>query len=637
MRIDDGLRFVLAIAVAASAPGCVMYARVPLVRAGAGWSAPAGPTYVVEQPAMGAACASAGPCAPGGVVVVEDTTARASTTTIASAGGASGVVIVESAGYAGESGIVVAGGDASASGVVVTSGDASASGVVATGGDASASGVVVTGGDASASSGGVLVAAGDASSAGALVGGADASASVAGGDASASGGVAITGQGRGLLAIANEGVTIDGAIAALGLLGPLAGSSFDASTRVGGDGSITIDASLAHDALPGAGGQTSVVVRVAGGHAPSRVPPLRVHLVIDASTSMQSTWAHLQEAALHLVARLRPEDELQIVVYGTDAREALAPVRVGDGSSARRVIRALRPDGRTNIEAGLRIAYREVRPHASLVVVLSDGVPNGGLSTPDELGALSAEANARGAVTTAIGIGWDFHPGILRALAERGRGRFRIAPRAGELGAILEAELAARGRVAAHDIDVSIALGAGVRIDGELPAGVVRTEGGVRIAAPSIASGEEQVVVVPVMVPPGTDARAIARIDARWTPAGAGVAQHADKALAVAVSRTPVLAGGALAALDADLSASLALAAEAVTNGDAHAASVALRDHAVRARVQVRARRDVALEARAGHVETLAIALERLVPSASWHDRRALGASMLSFSVSLGR
>ncbi|WP_236516789.1 vWA domain-containing protein [Sandaracinus amylolyticus] len=615
MRIDDGLRFVLAIAVAASAPGCVMYARVPL-RAGAGWSASAGATYVVEQPA---ACASVGPCAPP-VVVVGDATASASgsTTTIASAGGASGVVIVES-GYAGASGGVESG--ASSGGVLVAASDAGAS----------SGGVLVASSDASASSGGVLVASSDA-------GASSVAASDASATASASaGGIAITGQGRGLLAIANEGVTIDGAIAALGLLGPLAGSSFDASTRVGGDGSITIDASLAHDALPRAGGQTSVVVRVAGGAAPSRVPPLRVHLVIDASTSMQSTWGQLQEAALHLVARLRPEDELQIVVYGTDAREALAPVRVGDGANARRVIRALRPEGRTNIEAGLRIAYRDVRPHASLVVVLSDGVPNGGLSTPDELGALSAEANARGAVTTAIGIGWDFHPGILRSLAERGHGRFRIAPRPGELGTILEAELTARGRIAAHDIGVSIALGEGVQIDGALPEGLVRTETGVRIASPSIAAGEEQVIVIPVTVPPGADARTVARVDAQWTPIGARVASHADKALAVAVSRTPVLAGGALAALDADLSASLELAADAVTNGDAHAASVALRDHAVRARVQVRARPDVALEARATHVETLATALERLVPSASWHDRRALGASMLSFSVSLGR
>src|SRR5690606_4748519 len=126
----------------------------------------------------------------------------------------------------------------------------------------------------------------------------------------------------------------------------------------------------------GAGGSTSVVLRVAGGNAPARIPPLRVHLVIDASTSMQSTWAQLQEAALHLIARLRPEDELQIVVYGTDAREALPAIRVGDGQRARGVVRALRPGGRTNIEAGLRVAYGAVRAHASIVVVLSDGVPN---------------------------------------------------------------------------------------------------------------------------------------------------------------------------------------------------------------------------------------------------------------------
>jgi hypothetical protein len=95
-----------------------------------------------------------------------------------------------------------------------------------------------------------------------------------------------------------------------------------------------------------------------------------------------------------------------------------------------------------------------------------------------------------------------------------------------------------------------------------------------------------------------------------------------------------VLAGSALAVLDADLAASIHASAEAVTNGDAAQSAEGLRAHAARARAHLRVRPHLALEARIGHVEAIATALERLVPRASWHDRRALGASMFSFSAS---
>lgn len=548
------------------------------------------------------ACASVGPCASGGA-----------TTTATAAEGAGGVVIVEASGAGG----AVYGGSA----------------YVADGVGAAHPGGAGLPADAVVADATLDVSTASWSSASAGQGSAGASAISPDRAAAA---IGVTGRGRGLLAIAGEGVTVEGRIAALDLLAALAGASFEASARVGGDASFTCDASLAHDALPAAGGETSVVLRVAGGGAPARVPPMRVHLVIDASTSMQSTWGDLQDAALHLVARLRPEDELQIVVYGTDAREALAPIRVGDGAEARRVIRALRPGGRTHIEAGLRIAYRAIRPQASIVVLLSDGVPNGGLATAAELGALAAEANARGATTTAIGIGWDFHPGILRSIAERGHGGFRIAPRVIELGAILEAEITARARIAAHDVRISVRVGPGVRIREEaLPAGVETTADGAVLVVPALAAGEEQIVVIPVEIPPGADARTVAWVDAAWTPLAAGArTQRATKSLALAVAPEPVLAGGALAVLDADLRSALTLSAEAVANGDARAAAAALRAHADRATVHVRVRPMAALTARTEHVRVLATALEQLVPAASWHDRRALGASMISFSAS---
>ncbi len=90
---------------------------------------------------------------------------------------------------------------------------------------------------------------------------------------------------------------------------------------------------------------------------------------------------------------------IQIVAYGGDAEEVLSTVRVGDGSAARRALGRINVGGGTNIEAGLRIAYRAAvstrrspteRP---VGILLSDGVPNAGAFDVEELGPLAAEAH----------------------------------------------------------------------------------------------------------------------------------------------------------------------------------------------------------------------------------------------------
>ncbi|MBN8612393.1 MAG: VWA domain-containing protein [Deltaproteobacteria bacterium] len=269
--------------------------------------------------------------------------------------------------------------------------------------------------------------------------------------------------------LCGPGAPIEGGIARLGDLSSLGAHALETTPPLYADAHVRVRASLAHDALPASGGASSVVVSVEGLAPPAIVPPLRVHLVIDASTSMEGAWDDVKTAALAVVRRLRPQDELQIVVYGTGATEALAPLAIGDGSRARAVIAGLRFGGRTHIESGLRLAYGSCRDAGrSLVIVISDGVPQGGLSSPDELGALAAQANADdGAVTLAIGLGTEFHTGILAAIGEQGGGELRLAPRSGELATLLERELAARGAIVASSLAGSVTPTPGVVIAGE--------------------------------------------------------------------------------------------------------------------------------------------------------------------------
>ena len=462
--------------------------------------------------------------------------------------------------------------------------------------------------------------------------------------------IAVSGNGVGLSGLVGPGIHVacsacsasamtsgSDSIAALSLLGSLSSLSLGADAIVASSAGVRLEASLAHDALPSDGGESAVVVRAIGGPPGPTPTPVRVHLVIDASASMEARWDEVRDAALSLIARLPADDELEIVVYSTGARIALPPSRVGDGEAARAAIRSLACSGQTNIEAGLRAAYAGLAPNGgSIVLLLSDGVPEGGYATPAELGALAADARASaGATTITIGLGSEFHAGILRSIARRGGGDFRIAPTAHELGALLEAELTAHTNVVARDVAFDLDLASGVSIAASfdvasLDAAIEVHGAHVTVRIGTISASETRTVVIPIRV---TAAGPVASVRARATTAGTETA--GQSALSVREGRQSIPAGGLAATLDADLASALAHAATAVENGDASTAAAAIRAHANLAR-QV-ASGDPAITARVDHAQAFAAGLEASVPSASWGARRQASAAMLEWSVGLAR
>lgn len=458
-----------------------------------------------------------------------------------------------------------------------------------------------------------------------------ASASVSGA-ATTSGTLAVEGAGASGLPVSGEvvaslgglvgpGAPTDGGIARLGDLVAL--GALDTSTPLYADGHVRVRASLAHDALPSSGGSSDVVVTVEGLAPPAVVPPLRVHLVIDASTSMEGAWEDVKTAALAVVRRLRPIDELQIVVYGTGATEELAPIAIGDGSGARAVIRGLRFGGRTNIESGLRLAYGACRDAGrSLVIVISDGVPQGGLSTAAELGGLAAEANATdGAVTLAIGLGTEFHTGILSAIGSEGGGELRLAPRSSELAALLERELAARGAIVASGITGSVTAMPGVVIEGEASFGMG-----------ALTAGQTQTFVVPIEA---SHTGSLAHVRLSFVGAD-GRAHELEASLSLASGAAGVPVGTMNAVLDLSLASALRLAGQHIESGDGAAAAAVLRAHVSEAEAVLAVRPDAALAQRDAAVMRIAAALPSLVTEASWGARRQAGAAFAarSFAIS---
>ena len=162
----------------------------------------------------------------------------------------------------------------------------------------------------------------------------------------------------------------------------------------------------------------------------SQRPPVSLTFVIDTSGSM-SIDGRLEtvKAALDLlVSRLRPDDSVAIVQFGTDASVVLNPTTSAEPQAIEQAISQLTPSGSTNAQAGLelgfQIAAQAHRAGASdRVVLASDGVANVGLTDADSLLADLDREVASGMELISVGVGMgNFNDALLEQLADRGNG-----------------------------------------------------------------------------------------------------------------------------------------------------------------------------------------------------------------------
>jgi Ca-activated chloride channel family protein len=448
-------------------------------------------------------------------------------------------------------------------------------------------------------------------------------------------------------ALVDAGLDVDGEILTLDQLGPLSISAeAEAEGRFAGDGAIDAWATLEHETLPRDGGRTRMVVRVRGGRESEARAPLDVHLVLDRSSSMQPSWAAAIDAAKMLVSRLTPHDRIHIVAYGTRGEQVLPPQVVGDGARVRRALDGIRVGGGTNIEAGLDIAYGAVgRAGASfrgrsLVILVSDGVPNEGELGADGLGAMAGRARrGHACTTTVIGLGNQFDADVLSAVARGGRGGYYLARSAQELAPALSAEIRAHANVAVRDIRLSLSLGDGVQVRGVFDghAGTAPTDEGLVLTVPKLAAGEERRIVVSLEVAPGARPRQVATARLDYRVGGAPRNATGDAWIGFG-ARARVNAGvGGLHAIEGDLGQALAEAGRMVRYGDSAGASARLRAHVSLASAHPMHRPGRRLAHRTDAVAHLATAIDTLADGASYSERREVGLSLGALSVRFAR
>ncbi|HEX8738350.1 MAG TPA: VWA domain-containing protein [Pyrinomonadaceae bacterium] len=200
--------------------------------------------------------------------------------------------------------------------------------------------------------------------------------------------------------------------------------------------------------------------------------PVNLSLVIDKSGSMAESdkMSRVKESLRQMIAKLRPEDIVSIVVFDTEARVLFPASRIGDGYEIRRAIDCIEPDGSTNLHGGLMLGYREAQKNfresaTNRVILLTDGIANVGIVEPTKIAAESSEYNGQGIDLSTIGVGLNLNNDLLRTLAESGRGLYHFVSDYQDIEKVFVTEVQSLVSSVAKRVEVSVNYDANLQVE----------------------------------------------------------------------------------------------------------------------------------------------------------------------------
>ena len=224
--------------------------------------------------------------------------------------------------------------------------------------------------------------------------------------------------------------------------------------------------------------ERSLLIEVCAEHNDDRRTtrePVNFAMVIDRSGSMRG-WRleAVKSAAVGIIKALNGLDRLSLVSFDDVVTRHFANVPMyHDGiRQARQEVECLAAGNMTNLSAGWfegALCSAETMEQEQFrdghVLVLSDGKANQGNTRPSALAKHARELSDRGIRSSAVGIGADYSPLQLDAIAESGQGRLHDAETADDIIDIVLGELGEIRNLAAHETQLNVKPPRGVRIE----------------------------------------------------------------------------------------------------------------------------------------------------------------------------
>jgi len=197
------------------------------------------------------------------------------------------------------------------------------------------------------------------------------------------------------------------------------------------EAALAIHTELAPSLFGGKDGRLMLRVGIRGQEiAPADRKPLSLTFAIDVSGSMKEgqRLELVKHAIRLLVGQLHEGDKVGLVAYSREARVVLPMTDASERGLIESALHPLSPNGGTNAEAGLKVAYEmalsALDPSAhSRVILLSDGVANIGTTDQDRINTDVTEHREAGIYLNTIGVGMNNHNDVfLEQLANKGDG-----------------------------------------------------------------------------------------------------------------------------------------------------------------------------------------------------------------------
>lgn len=196
--------------------------------------------------------------------------------------------------------------------------------------------------------------------------------------------------------------------------------------------------------------------------------------VVDRSGSMsaEGRMDYVKQGLLRSLSELKYGDIVNITLFDTGVCQLAQNFVVGRDSTQQlsSLIQRIRPEGSTNLHAGLETGYeaanRVYQPsYTNRVVLVTDALTNTGVTDERLISLVAKHYDERQIRLSGVGVGSTFNDSLLDELTERGKGAYVFLGSSAEVDAVFGPRFVSLIETIAHDVHFKLHLPPSLRMD----------------------------------------------------------------------------------------------------------------------------------------------------------------------------